>query len=98
MSRDFSQIPPERARVLLELAQGKRKLCWHCCGAVPLAELRVIGVLASGGPRYLCNDCANEERNYARTPAEECEHCGSLRKQEGSSLCRACEVEQSEAS
>lgn len=95
---DFSEMTTKQARTLLDLLQGKRELCWNCTDLALKDTCTIIGTLEDGRPRYLCAECASEERSYARTPEEECEQCGVLRKQVNSSLCRPCEVKQREAS
>lgn len=75
------------------LGQGKAWFCWGCMGWFYKEQLTAIGTVSGGGTRYLCGECAGQERNYARTPAEECQECGLIRRQEGSTLCRGCERE-----
>lgn len=94
---DWSKITAKQARVLLDLFQGKREMCWNCTDLALKETCTSIGALEDGRPRYLCAECASQERNYARTPEEECGQCGVLRKQIDSLLCRPCQVKLSEA-
>ena len=78
------------------LGRGKAWFCWCCLALLSKEQLRAIGTVKGGGKRYLCDECAGQERSYARNPREECQECGLIRRQEGSTLCRGCQIERRE--
>ncbi len=83
---------PRRFAVLWGLVKGTLTDCHACHEAVPRASVVVIGTLEDGSERHICQTCASLEKHYARTPDEECEQCGVIRKKAGSAFCsEACE-------
>lgn len=88
LTRLFRQHP-ERFVVLWGLVTGRLTDCHACHEAVLRANVVVIGTLEDGSERYICRDCAGQERNYARTAEEECQQCGVIRKKAGSRFCSA---------